>query len=388
MPESRAAAISVPDRHQRRPGAGAPDLFAAARVGSWALPNRIVMAPMTRSRASVDGIPSAHAPLYYGQRAAAGLIIAEAAAVSAQGLGYPYACGLYSEAQAAGWRSVSSAVHARGGRILLQLWHAGRISHPLTQPGGADPVGPSAIAARTSVYTVTGKLPAAVPRALTLMEIRGVVEQFAAAARLARQAGFDGVDLHAANGYLIDQFLRDGANQRTDRYGGSAVNRARLLLEIVEAVLEVWPAEAVGVRLSPLEPGNDMTDSDPARLFRHVVEALDPVGLGYLHVVEPGPGHPRATPGGRELLGALRERFGGALIVDGGLDRASAEAAMSAAGADLAAFATPFIANPDLVARLIHGWPLEGPAPETIYGGDARGYVDYPYYRLRGDGGA
>lgn len=370
------------ERTRWHPGLRPPDLFSPVQVGAWELPNRLVMAPMTRSRASVDGTPSAHAPLYYGQRARAGLIIGEAAAVSAEGLGYPHACGVYTEEQATAWQSVASAVHARGGRIVLQLWHAGRVSHPLTQPGGLPPVAPSAIAARTTVYTVSGKLPAVTPRALEAAEIQEIVRQFAAAALTARSAGFDGVDIHAANGYLIDQFLRDGSNRRTDQYGGSVANRTRFLLEILEAVTAICAPDTVGVRLSPLELGNDMADSDPLRLFRYVVEALDPIGLGYLHIVEPGPGHPRATGRGRELMGALRRRFGGGLIVDGGLDRASAETAMSAAGADLAAFATPFIANPDLVDRLVHGWPLEGPAPETIYGGDARGYVDYPHYRV------
>ena len=220
-----------------------------------------------------------------------------------------------------------------------------------------------------------------------MAEIGDIVRQFAVAAAAARSSGFDGVDIHAANGFLIDQFLRDGSNHRSDLYGGSFANRTRLLREILEAVTAIWPAEAVGVRLSPLEAGNDMTDSDPLGLFSHVAEELDPIGLGYLHLVEPGPGHPRATPGGRELIASLRGRFGGALIVDGGLDRVSAEAAMVAAGADLAALATPFIANPDLVDRLIHGWPLQGPTPDTIYGREARGYVDYPSYAVVRGGG-
>ncbi len=388
MPESRIRQPRVPvERAKRRPGAKPADLFSPVQVGAWNLPNRLVMAPMTRSRASVDGTPSAHAPLYYGQRAAAGLIIGEAAAVSPEGLGYPHACAVYNAEQVSAWRQVASAVHARGGRIVLQLWHAGRVSHSLTQPGGRPPLGPSAVPARAMVFTVNGKLPAVTPRALEPDDIQQIVRQFATAALEARTAGFDGVDIHAANGYLIDQFLRDGSNRRSDRYGGSPANRARLLLEILEAVTGIWSPDTVGVRLSPLEPGNDMADSDPVTLYRHVVEALEPLGLAYLHLVEPGPGHPRATPEGLDLIATLRRGFSGALIVDGGLDRASAEAAMAATGADMTALAMPFIANPDLVDRLIHGWPLQGPAPETIYGGDARGYIDYPFYKAVPAGG-
>ena len=360
---------------------GTDRLFAPMRMGRHFLPNRIVMAPMTRSRAVPGGIPGPLAATYYAQRASAGLIITEAAHVSPEGVGYPGTPGMHTAEQVEGWRTVTRAVHERGGRVFVQLWHVGRVSHPCMQPGGALPVAPSPIAPSGEVYTSEGRRPFVVPRALTVEEIPGVVEQFAHAARLAREAEFDGVDVHAANGYLIDQFLRDGSNQRADGYGGTIENRARLLLEVVTAVGEVWGRDAVGVRLSPLNSYNCMHDSDPASTFGYVVSALDGMGIGYLHVAEPGPGHPLATPDGLRLVHDLRSAFRGCFVIDGGRDRSSAEGALDATAADLVALATPFISNPDLIERLAEGLPLTQPDASTFYEGGPRGYIDYPRYQ-------
>jgi N-ethylmaleimide reductase len=353
-------------------------LFSPLRLGGVVLPNRIVMAPMTRSRASAEGVPGPLAATYYAQRASAGLIITEAAHVTPEGVGYPNTPGIHTDRQVAGWRNVTRAVHREGGRIFLQLWHVGRVSHPCMQPSSLAPVAPSAVAAEGQLFTAEGMQQFLTPRALEIGEIPRVVEQFARAARMARDAGFDGVDIHAANGYLIDQFLRDGSNHRTDGYGGSIANRARFLVQVTEAVIRVWGADCVGVRLSPLSPYNSMRDSNPMRTFTYVADALRHLGVGYLHVAEPGPGHPMATPAGCRLLAALRAAFPGCFVVDGGRDRGSAEAAVTAADADLVALATPFISNPDLVERLARGIPLTVADPKTFYEGGERGYTDYP----------
>ena len=359
---------------------GSTRLFSPVRLGALLLPNRVVMAPMTRSRASAEGVPGPLAATYYAQRASAGLIVSEAAHVAPRGIGYPGTPGIHTERQAAGWRGVTEAVHEHGGRIFLQLWHVGRISHPCMQPNGELPVAPSAIAARGQIFTICGMQPFVTPRPLETAEIGRLVEQFARAAQMAKAAGFDGVDIHAANGYLIDQFLRDGSNIRNDRYGGSIENRARLLLEIVEAVIGEWGGDRVGVRLSPLSPYNSMSDTDPLATSAHVAASLRRLRVGYLHVAEPGPGHPLATPMGCRLLQAVRGAFPGMFVVDGGRDRPSAEAAIAAANADLVALATPFISNPDLLDRLLRGLPLNAPDPETFYTGGEHGYTDYPIY--------
>jgi N-ethylmaleimide reductase len=348
-----------------------PDLFTPIQLGALALPNRIVMAPMTRNRAGAGNVPGALAAEYYRQRASAGLIVTEATQVSSQGVGYPGTPGIHDELQVAGWRRVTDAVHAAGGRIFLQLWHVGRISHPSLQPDGALPVAPSAIAAAGDAFTASGPQPFVTPRALATAEIPGVVGQFENGARLARAAGFDGVEIHGANGYLIDQFLRDGTNRRTDRYGGSLENRARFLLEVTEAVAGVWGADRVGVRLSPQSDFNDMHDSDPRATFGHAALALAPFGLAYLHVVEPVG---TATP----LALDLKEAFEGPLMVNGGYTRPLAEAVLARGEADLVSFGAPFLANPDLPLRLARNAPLNAPDPATFYGGDAHGYTDYP----------
>jgi N-ethylmaleimide reductase len=352
-----------------------PDLLQPARIGGLSLPNRIVMAPMTRNRADEHDAPHALNVEYYRQRAGAGLIITEASQVSPQGKGYPRTPGIYSAEQVAGWRQVTDAVHAAGGRIFLQLWHVGRISHPSTQPDGALPVAPSAIAAEGTIPTESGPQPFVVPRALKTAEIPGIVAQFRRGTLNARAAGFDGVEIHGANGYLVDQFLRDGTNRRTDLYGGSIENRTRFLREAVEAVIDAWGAAGrVGVRLSPLGNFNSMSDSDPQRTFGHAAEALRRYGLAYLHVVEGG--HESAE--GSFDWADLKRRFGGPYMANGGYDSNRAEAVLAEGRADLVSFATPYIANPDLAERFRRGLPLAESDRATFYGGDDRGYTDYP----------
>jgi N-ethylmaleimide reductase len=346
-------------------------LFTPFAAGALALPTRIVMAPMTRNRAGAGNVPTALTAEYYAQRASAGLIVTEATQVSPQGVGYPGTPGIHTDAQVAGWRRVTDAVHAAGGRIMLQLWHVGRISHPLLQPGGALPVAPSAIAARGEAFTLQGMKPFPTPRALETGEIAGIVVDYAAATRRARAAGFDGVEIHGANGYLIDQFLRDGSNRRTDGYGGSIESRARFLLEVTEAVVGAWSADRVGVRLSPTNPFNDMSDSDPLATFGFAAEALNRFGLAYLHAVE-------GDEAGRAVSARIRQVFRGALMVNGGYTAQTADAAIAAGRADLVSFATLFISNPDLPERFRLGAPLAAPDRATFYGGAAKGYTDYP----------
>jgi len=353
-------------------------LFEPLRVGALEVPNRIVMAPLTRQRAADGNVPTALNALYYAQRASAGLIISEATQVTPEGQGYASTPGIHSDAQVAGWRLVTDAVHRAGGRIFLQLWHVGRISHPCFQPAGALPVAPSALTPPGHVYTPEGPTPYMTPRALALGEIPTVVAQYADGARRARQAGFDGVEVHGANGYLIDQFLLDGTNQRDDAYGGSVENRARFLLEVTRAVSDAWSPDRVGVRLSPRGKFNGMHDSDRWATFRHAVTELDALGLAYLHLVDPVGPSPFDNPEVPRLAPRLRPLFRGPLILAGGLDRASAIAAVETREADLVAFGTPFISNPDLPERLRQGAPLTPANRTTFYGGDARGYTDYP----------
>lgn len=352
------------------------DLFAPYRVRDLTLSNRIVMAPMTRNRADAQGVPTAIMATYYGQRGDAGLVVTESAPVSAQAVGYPHTPGLFSAAQVGGWRAVTDAVHARGGRIFAQLQHCGRISHPSLQPQGGEPVAPSAIRPRGRAVTDTGMQDFVAPRALRADEVRGVVEQYRAAARHARQAGFDGVEIHGANGYLIDQFLRDGSNHRSDAYGGTPARRLALLNEVIDAVAEVWSRERIGVRLSPENRFNDMADSDPASHFAYFVSELGRARLAYLHVLEGD----MATRSSAIDYPALRRRFDGVYVANNGYDKARALAAIRAGDADMVAFGAAFIANPDLVARLRHDWPLNTPDVQTYYGGTARGYTDYPAY--------
>jgi N-ethylmaleimide reductase len=354
------------------------DLFSPFRLGSLALPNRIVMAPMTRNRAGAGNAPTALNASYYAQRAGAGLIVGEAAQVSPQGIGYPGTPGIHSAEQIAGWRLVTAAVHAAGARIFLQLWHVGRISHPSLQPGGALPVAPSAIAPAGQAWTLEGMKPYVTPRALETAELSGIVEQYRQGAENAEAAGFDGVEVHAAHGYLLDQFLRDSTNRRTDQYGGSAANRARLLVEVMQAVVGVWGGERVGVHLSPTNLAfNDISDSDPAATFSSVVAALDRLGLGYLHLVEPGPADP-IGPGSRLDAKFFRPLWRTTLIANKAYDLPRANTVLQSGDANLVSFATAFIANPDLPERLRRGGPFNAAERKTFYGGGAAGYTDYP----------
>lgn len=353
------------------------NLFSAYKLGDLELPNRLVMAPLTRNRAGVGNVPVEINATYYTQRASAGLIITEASQVCPEGLGYPATPGIHSPEQVAGWKLVTDAVHQHGGRIFLQLWHVGRISHPDLQPNGGLPVAPSAITPKGEAATYEGMKPFVKPRALETAEMPGIVEQYRQGAENALKAGFDGVEIHGANGYLLDQFLRDGTNQRTDQYGGSIENRARLLLEVTEAVTGVWGAKRVGVRLSPSGTFNDMHDSNPIATFGYAAEALNRFGLAYLHIIEVMEADLRH--GGTEVpTSFLRDRFTGTLMVNGGYDLERSNAVLSSHQADLISFGTLFIANPDLPQRFALNAPLNPADASTFYGGGEKGYIDYP----------
>lgn len=352
-------------------------LFDPARFGDLELANRVVMAPLTRNRAPGQ-VPTPLMADYYVQRASAGLLISEATQIRPDGQGYFDTPGIHSPEQIAAWRVVTDAVHAAGGKIVCQLWHVGRISVKSLQPGGAEPVSSTPRAAKTKTYAAHGQLvPTDTPRALRTDEIPQLVADYAQAARNAIAAGFDGVEVHSANGYLLDQFLRDSANDRTDAYGGAIENRTRLLVEVMTAVSEAIGPGRVGVRLAPVTPSNDIgQDSDAQALFNRVAERLAPLGLAFIHVVE------GATGGARDVApfdyAAMRQRFGGAWIVNNGYDRNLALDAVATDRADAVAFGRPFIANPDLVERLRHDAPLAAAQRETLYGGGAQGYTDYP----------
>jgi len=352
-------------------------LLSPFTLGPLTLPNRVVMAPMTRNRAGPGNVPGPLNATYYAQRAGAGLIVSEATQVSPQGQGYPGTPGIHSREQVEGWTRVTNAVHRAGGRIFLQLWHVGRISHPSLQPGGAPPVAPSALAPKGQAWTLDGMKDYVTPHALSAGEIAGVVEDFRRGARNARDAGFDGVELHGANGYLIDQFLRDGTNRRSDAYGGSVENRVRFLLEVTEAVLGEWEAARVGVRLSPTNPYNDIADSNPAATFAAAAAALGRLGLAYLHIVEPGASDPVAA-GETPDLKFFRRHWRGVLIGNKGYDFDRANAAIADGTADLISFAALFLANPDLPERFRRNGPFNPPDRKTFYGGNAAGYTDYP----------
>ncbi|KLK89514.1 N-ethylmaleimide reductase [Microvirga vignae] len=350
-------------------------LFQPYQLGGLTLPNRLVMAPLTRNRAQEGDVARDIAATYYTQRASAGLLISEGSQISQQGQGYLRTPGIYTPEQVAGWRKVTDAVHTAGGRIFIQLWHVGRVSHASLQPNAGAPVGPSAIRANTKTYLKEGFADVSEPRALELSEIPGILRDYEQAARNAKEAGFDGVEIHAANGYLLDQFMKDGANKRTDAYGGSIENRTRLALEATEAVLKVWDKGRVGIRLSPA-PVNDAADSNPQALFSHVVEKLDGLGIGYIHMIE------GATQGDRHAVNVdylgLRRSFRGTYIANNGYDREMAAEAIASGRADLVALGRLFIANPDLVERFRLNTPLNQPDRATFYGGDAKGYTDYP----------
>ncbi|HSN86336.1 MAG TPA: alkene reductase [Thermoanaerobaculia bacterium] len=354
-----------------------PTLLTPAPLGPYTLSNRMVMAPMTRSRAGEGLVPTEMMATYYAQRASAGLIVTEATQVSEQGIGYPSTPGIHTDAQVEGWKRVTEAVHEKGGRIFAQLWHVGRISHPSLQPGGALPVAPSAIAAEGQIFTYQGPQAFVAPRALEIDEIPGIVRQFEEGARRALEAGFDGVELHGANGYLLDQFLRDGTNHRTDAYGGPIESRARLLLEVTRAVVSVWGADRVGVRLSPLSAFNSMSDSNPEATFGYAAEELGKLGLAYLHAAMLiGAEKPETRE--HRMAALLKENFGGTFMINGGFTRESGDAVLASGLVDLVAFGSLFLANPDLPKRFAEGAPLNAPDSATFYGGDHRGYIDYP----------
>ena len=354
----------------------APDLFTPLTLGPYELSNRVVMAPLTRNRAGDGDAPTGMNVAYYRQRASAGLIVTEGSQISPRGKGYPGTPGIHSAQQIAGWRKVTDAVHEEGGRIFLQLWHVGRISHPSLQPGGARPVAPSALRPEGEVFTEAGPQPFVTPRALKTEEIPVIVGEFRKAARNAREAGFDGVEVHAANGYLLDQFLRDGTNRRTDRYGGTVENRARLLLEVTRAVIDVWGADRVGVRLSPVNSFNDIADSDPDTTFGYAASELSKLGIAFLHVVESDVAGSTATQSFDKQK--LRQAFDGLYLANGGYNKTRATAALADGAANFVSFGAPYVANPDLVERFAQDAPLNEPDPGTFYGGDERGYTDYP----------
>lgn len=351
-------------------------LLEPFKLGPITLPNRLVMAPLTRNRAVEGLVPSPLAVEYYAQRASAGLLITEASQVSQQGQGYQDTPGIYSREQVAGWRKVTDRVHARGGRIFVQLWHVGRVSHTSLQPNGGNPVAPSAIRAKGKTFVGGAFTDISEPRALELSEIPAIIDSFKRGAANAVAAGFDGVEIHGANGYLLDQFAKDGVNKRTDAYGGSIQNRARLMLEVAKAVAAEVGTERTGIRISPVTPANDISDSNPQPLFDHIVDHLNALKLAYIHVIE------GATGGARDIApfdyGSLRKRFKGAYVANNGYDFELGNKVLAANQADLIAFGKLFIANPDLVERLRRGAPLNAPDKATFYGGSAKGYTDYP----------
>ena len=354
-------------------------LFSPVRVGALELPSRVVMAPMTRARAGRDGVPTPLMARYYAQRATAGLIVAEATQIEEEGQGYLRTPGIHSPAQIDGWRRATSAVHDAGGTIILQLWHVGRVSHPDNRAPGTRSVGPSPIAARVRVFTATGLHPAPVPHELAAREIDSIVRQYARAARNAIEAGFDGVEIHAGNGYLIDQFLHESSNRRSDWYGGSAENRSRLLWDVCEAVCLAVGNDRTGVRLSPFGVFNDVDDPDPAGLFDVAIRGLRPCQPAYLHVINPEVSGDRSVSAhGVDVARFSRERFDGALMVAGGYTAESAERTLREGTADLIGFGRPYIANPDLALRLREGAALAPADRATFYSEGEPGYTDYP----------
>ncbi|WP_018938808.1 MULTISPECIES: alkene reductase [unclassified Thioalkalivibrio] len=357
-------------------------LFCSYSLGPLELPNRVLMSPLTRSRAGQPGdVPTDLNAEYYAQRAGAGLIISEATQVSPQGKGYAFTPGIHSPEQVDGWRKVTEAVHGAGGRIQAQLWHVGRISRPELQPDGQKPVAPSAIqpeGAYTFISAESGMVEVLEPRALELDELPGIVEQYRQGAQNAKAAGFDGVQIHAANGYLLDQFIRSGSNHRTDTYGGSVENRIRLPLEVVRAVIEIWGPERVGIRVSPTGSFNGMHDDDPLETYSAFAEALDATGIAYIEVVEDSFQGNHETGRPESIIDAIRARFSRTYIGNGAYSADEARERIAGGRCDLVTFGRPFIANPDLPERFRQGAPLNEWDEATFYGGDEHGYTDYP----------
>jgi N-ethylmaleimide reductase len=351
------------------------DLFSPVKLGSIAMSNRMVMAPLTRNRSSMEGVPQEMNVTYYEQRATAGLIITEATPISPMGHGYPLLPGIYTDAQVAGWKKVTDAVHAKGGKIVIQLWHVGRISHP-TLLNGATPVAPSAVKPAGKAFTFNGLVDYVEPRALDASELPGIVSDYVQASKNAIKAGFDGVEIHSANGYLLDQFLRDGSNKRSDIYGGSIENRARFLMEVTKAVVNTIGSDKVGLRLSPVNPFNDMKDTNPQALFNYVTEQLNQFKLAYLHVVEGGiHGGGVADPFDFD---AMRKLCDSPYMANLSYDKARGNAAIESGHANAVAYGVPFISNPDLVERFRQDAPLNKADSKSFYGGTEKGYTDYP----------
>lgn len=351
------------------------DLFSPVKLGSIAMSNRMVMAPLTRNRSSMEGVPQDINVTYYEQRATAGLIITEATPISPMGHGYPLLPGIYTDAQVDGWKKVTDAVHAKGGKIVIQLWHVGRISHP-SLLNGATPVAPSAVKPAGKAFTFEGLVDYVQPRALDASELPSIVADYVQASKNAIKAGFDGVEIHSANGYLLDQFLRDGSNQRSDIYGGSIENRTRFLMEVTKAVVEAIGSDKVGLRLSPVNPFNDMKDSNPQALFNYVTEQLNQFNLAYLHVVEGGiHGGGVAEPFDFD---AMRKLCKSPYMANLSYDKERGNAAIAKGHADAVAYGVPFIANPDLVERFRQDAPLNEADSKSFYGGTEKGYIDYP----------
>ncbi|MEZ0387338.1 MAG: alkene reductase [Verrucomicrobium sp.] len=346
-----------------------PNLQDSLKVGAWTLPNRIIMAPLTRCRSSAGRVPNTMMAEYYAQRASAGLIISEATSVTPMGVGYPDTPGIWSDEQVEGWQAVTEAVHAKGGLIILQLWHVGRISDPVYL-NGEQPVAPSAIRPAGTVSLVRPEKGFETPRALALEEIPGVIAAYRKGAENAKAAGFDGVEIHGANGYLLDQFLQDKTNLRTDEYGGSVENRARLMLEVTDAVISVWGADRVGMHLAPRGDAHDMGDSHPLSTFAYVAQELGRRGIAFICA--------REHVGDKRIGPALKRTFGGVYIANERFTKESADKVLAAGEADAVAFGVPFIANPDLVERFRVDAPLNAPDPGTFYGQGPKGYTDYP----------
>jgi N-ethylmaleimide reductase len=380
--------MSLTAEHTRESKAVEFPLFQQVKLGRYTLPHRVIMAPLTRSRARQPGnVPTLLMASYYAQRASAALIISEATQVSMQGQGYAWTPGIHSQEQVEGWRVVTSSVHAVGGLMFMQLWHVGRISHPALQPDNMLPVAPSAIKPAGSAF-IEGErgegelVPFVTPRALDTMEMPYVVKQYVRGARNALAADFDGIEIHAANGYLIDQFINSKTNLRTDKYGGTVANRTRLLLEIVEAVIPLWGADRIGVRLSPLGSFNDIGDDDPETTFGSIAETLSGYDLAYLHIVNPATAElekgKKPDPRALKMVQLIRDSYRGTLVIAGGFDLKTANAWIAEGRADAIAFGRKFISNPDLPMRLRLDAPLNRDDPTTYYGGGAKGYTDYP----------
>jgi N-ethylmaleimide reductase len=353
------------------------NLLSPYTLGGLPLRNRMVMAPMTRCRAVEGNVPGPLAVTYYTQRASAGMIITEGSQVSPQGVGFHRTPGIYSPEQVAGWKKVTAAVHQAGGIIFLQLWHVGRMSHP-DFLGGDLPVAPSAIPVGEEIHTPQGKKKILVPRPLSSIEIPGIVHQFGLGAKNAKEAGFDGVEIHGANGYLLDQFLRDGSNKRTDNYGGSLENRMRFPLEVAKVVTKEWGPQKVGYRISPHFSFHGMSDTDPAGTFSIFATELDRIGIGYIHLVEPVGGRLGVTDPAAYIAPLIRRKFNGTLMLNGGYDAASGNEAIESGMADLVSFGVLFLANPDLPDRFGKNAPLNSGDTSTFYAGEEKGYTDYP----------